>query len=202
MRLTGILFPVLIDMLHRTLGCKVIFNFHVVHTCTCNVEYMYMCMYTSLNCLLHVAESSSATLGSQPASTHKYVVTATIIRDSWPIADTAWSCIADIKMAEEAAEKAAGTGGKGDGKKTPSTSKGSKGKKGKGGGGSKESGDRVQSSVSLSSIDASKPHWTLRVALRQSVSTVILKLKPHPHILHTRTTFHAMMASTICQNTR
>ena len=104
---------------------------------------------------------------------------ATILHDSWPRADTAWSCIADIKAAEEekatTATSGGGGGGGGKGKKLPSaSSKAGKGKKSKAGGkegGGGGGGDGVQSSASLSNVDSSKPHWILRVALRQSVSS-------------------------------
>ena len=108
----------------------------------------------------------------------KYVATARVIHDSWPLADTAWPYIGDIKIAEEAdaAEKAALTSG-GRGKKSPSTAKSSKPKKSKGGGAKdggsgagKETSEGAQSSTSLSNFDSNKPHWILRVPLRQSVS--------------------------------
>lgn len=114
---------------------------------------------------------------AETTGTHtKYVAVARVIHDSWPLAETAWPCIADIKMAEaDAAEKASLASGGGRGKKSPSA-KTSKPKKGKGGGkdggsgAGKETGEGIQSSTSLSNIDSNKPHWTLRVALRQSVS--------------------------------
>lgn len=123
-------------------------------------------------CQLLSKPQTADTTGTQT----KYVAVARVIHNSWPLAETAWPCIADIKMAEaDASEKAALASGGGRGKKSPSA-KTSKPKKGKGGGkdggsgAGKETGDGVQSSTSLSNIDSNKPHWTLRVALRQSVS--------------------------------
>ena len=116
----------------------------------------------------------------QPAQ--KFVMVATVLHNSWPFADTAWPYIDEIRSAEE--EKASVSGGAGGGggkgkKPASASSKGSgsgKSKKagGKGGGGGgkdgggKESSAGVQSSSSLSNIDGSKPHWTLRVAIRQA----------------------------------
>ena len=107
-----------------------------------------------------------------PQTQHKYVMVASITHNSWQLAETAWPCIAEIQSAEE--EKVApqgGGGGGGKGKKPPSaSSKGSgKAKKAKGGGkdGGRDTSDGVQSSTSLCNIDASKPHWTLRVGVRQ-----------------------------------
>ena len=119
-------------------------------------------------CLLPTSTDDSET-------EHKYVMVASITHNSWPKEQTAWIYIDDIKLAEE--EKsvtpgaAAGTGGGGGkGKKPPSASAkgGGKAKKAKGGGkdGGKDSSDGVQSSSSLTNIDSSKPHWTLRVVTR------------------------------------
>ena len=123
-------------------------------------------------------ESSSTT------SAHRYVLVATVLHNSWPIPDTAWPFLADIKAAEEeAAEKlvvgGGGGGGKSGGRKPLSATKVGKGKKPKGGGGGgkegaggKDSGgEGLQSSVSLTNVDVGKPHWILRMALKQSVST-------------------------------
>ena len=112
------------------------------------------------------------TTGEDSAPAHKYVMVASITHDSWPLSDTAWPHIAEIRSAEEERASTSGGGGGGaKGKKPPSaSSKGAgKGKKAKGGreGGGKETSEGVQSSPSLSAIDATKPHWTLRVVIRQ-----------------------------------
>ena len=108
--------------------------------------------------------------------TNKFVMVATVLHKSWPFADTAWPYIDEIRSAEEEKANASGSagGGGGKGKKPPSASSksgsGAKPKKGKGGGkdgGGKDGSDGVNSCQSLSNIDGSKPHWTLRVAIRQ-----------------------------------
>ena len=150
------------------------------HSCV----YSHITKYESTSQIYDAFFSSvedPSTTDAQSTNSHRYVLVATITHDSWPLPETAWGCIDDIRAAEEeAAEKAnvsKGGGGGGRGKKPPSaSSKPGKGKKSKGGkegggggGGGKESSDGVQSSSSLSNIDTGKPHWTLRVALRQSV---------------------------------
>ena len=103
------------------------------------------------------------------------MIVATVLHNSWPFADTAWPYIDEIRSAEEekvgASGGAGGGGGKGKKPTSASAKSGGKPKKGKGGGGGKEGGkegsDGVSSSLSLSNIDGSKPHWTLRVAVRQ-----------------------------------
>ena len=143
-------------------------------------------------------ESSSTT------SAHRYVLVATVLHNSWLIPDTAWPFLADIKAAEEeAAEKlvvgGGGGGGKSGGRKPLSATKVGKGKKPKGGGGGGKEGaggkdsEGLQSSVSLTNVDVGKPHWILRMALKQSVSNIIPSnstLRFTLTIQHVHTVFH------------
>ena len=78
--------------------------------------------------------------GDVPAVAHKYVVRATILRDSWPLSESAWPYISMIKSVEKLEER-------------PSSKPGSarRGKKEKGAGGKKGTTPQ-QSSSSFSPV--------------------------------------------------
>ena len=111
---------------------------------------------------------------------HKYVVCATILRDSWPVSESAWPYISMIKSMEKLEER---PGSK------PGSAK--KGKKEKVGGGKKGTTPQQSSSqlnqvvctdtltmfrktavfnIEISISQTDKPHWILRVVTKSSVS--------------------------------
>ena len=99
-------------------------------------------MYHSCNvCTVHEIT------GGAPTIAHKFVVRATILRDSWPLSESAWPYISMIKSVEKLEER-------------PSSKPGSarKGKKEKGAGGKKgttpqQSNSGFNQVVSLSLYD-------------------------------------------------
>eukprot|EP00731_Ephydatia_muelleri_P031980 Em0023g487a len=118
-------------------------------------------------CSLHpsrlktISEEGSA---CDEEKSHKYVLEATVMNNTWPISDSAWNFVATQKSAEKLEDN------------KPSSGRKSKLKeKEKGSGGDKGAATKKGATTPLptarssaSQIDTTKPHWTLRIVTTTS----------------------------------
>jgi len=108
--------------------------------------------------------------------THKYIVQAVVVRDSWPVPETAWPHIQTIRSTEKleadpkpgSAKKSRGKGAASKKGNTPSTTQMGLGPN------NVHLEHTVVDVIScvclLLQVDVTKPHWILRVATSSNVS--------------------------------
>ena len=101
-----------------------------------------------------MAEADFATEGAP----RKFILQATVIRDSWKVPDSAWPYISMIRSVDKLEDVKSASDVK------PSSAK--KGGRSKDRGAASRKGNNPQQGTQL---DASKPHWTLRIVTKSSV---------------------------------
>ncbi|XP_065057122.1 androglobin-like isoform X2 [Rhopilema esculentum] len=127
---------------------------------------------------LRAAESSEtidqAADDPEQPQTHKYIIQAVVLRDSWPLSQSQWSFISMLKHIEKTDGEAMETS-----TKTEKHSAGPKGKKGskdnKEGRSSKSHQQSVTSRPGSQQFDITKPNWVLRVVSDASASEIEIK---------------------------
>ncbi|KAL5457345.1 hypothetical protein EMCRGX_G034594 [Ephydatia muelleri] len=95
---------------------------------------------------------------------HKYVLEATVMNNTWPISDSAWNFVATQKSAEKLEDNKPSSGRKSKLKEKEKGSGGDKGAAGKKG----ATTPLPTARSSASQIDTTKPHWTLRIVTTTS----------------------------------
>lgn len=118
-------------------------------------------------CILH--PSRLKTIGEDASvkdedKSHKYILETTVLNNTWPISDSAWNSVAVQKSAEKLEDNKPSSGRKSKLKEKEKGSGGDKGTAGK-----KGATTPLPSACSSSTqIDATKPHWILRIVTATS----------------------------------